>query len=82
MSLTRSHGQRKLKHNDLEQWGSSCGVREGTLGIREMSEVKLRLIDQLEVELKEKEIKDDSQVPNLGCQGTWGHSLVQPISLR
>lgn len=47
-----------------------------------MSEVKLRLIDQLEVELKEKEIKDDSQVPNLGCQGTWGHSLVQPISLR
>lgn len=24
---------------------------------------------------------DDSQVPNLGCQGTWGYSSVQPISL-
>lgn len=75
--LTMGSGSRKLKNIDLEDWSSGYGVSEKDQDIRIISEVQLRPLNQLDVGVKGKEIKNDSWVPNLGCWGTWGYSSVQ-----
>lgn len=52
----RGSRSKKLTNNDLEDWGSGCGVRKKDQGIRAISEVKLRLVNKLDVGIKEKEI--------------------------